>query len=135
MNLKRILSLTLTLALGITLMAGCSKGASTSSQSGASSSSATSSAPTVEPMDMTGVTDPYLATAGIAGDTVVAKAIATMDMEEQVSLYKRAQEILNEQAASLWLQDLCDLVVLDPALDGMTFYATYVLDMSTIYYK
>ena len=68
-------------------------------------------------------------------DSVVAQAIATLDPEEQVTLYKRAQEILNEQAASLWLQDLCDLVVMDPRLDGMTFYATYVLDMSTIYYK
>ena len=68
-------------------------------------------------------------------DKVVAQAIVTLDMEEQVALYKRAQEILNEQAASLWLQDLCDLVVMNDKLDGMTFYATYVLDMSTIYYK
>ena len=68
-------------------------------------------------------------------DSVVAQAIATLDPEEQVTLYKRAQEILNEQAASLWLQDLCDLVVMDPRLDGMTFYATYVLDMSAIYVK
>ena len=68
-------------------------------------------------------------------DDVVSRAVTTMKMEEQVALYQRAQEILNEQAASLWLQDLCDLVVMDPALDGMTFYATYVLDMSTIYYK
>ena len=68
-------------------------------------------------------------------DDVVARAMTTMDMDEQVALYKRAQEILCEQAGSLWLQDLCDLVVLRPQLDGMTFYATYVLDMSTIYYK
>jgi len=68
-------------------------------------------------------------------DTVVAKAITTLDREEQVELYKRAQEILNEQAASLWIQDLCDLVVMKPGLDGMTFYATYVLDMSTIYWN
>lgn len=68
-------------------------------------------------------------------DDVVGRAITTMDMDEQVELYKRAQEILNEQAASLWLQDMCDLVVMDPGLDGMTFYATYVLDMSTIYWK
>lgn len=68
-------------------------------------------------------------------DDVVARAMTTMDMDEQVALYKRAQEILNERAGSLWLQDLCDLVVLRPELDGMTFYATYVLDMSTIYYK
>ena len=68
-------------------------------------------------------------------DDVVARAMAAMDMEEQVALYKRAQEILNEQAASLWLQDLCDLVIMRPELDGMVFYATYVLDMSAIYYK
>ena len=68
-------------------------------------------------------------------DDVVARAMTTMDMDEQVALYKRAQEILSEQAGSIWLQDLCDLVVLRPELDGMTFYATYVLDMSTIYYK
>ena len=68
-------------------------------------------------------------------DDVVNRAMTTMDMDEQVTLYKRAQEILSEQAGSLWLQDLCDLVVLRPQLDGMTFYATYVLDMSTIYYK
>lgn len=68
-------------------------------------------------------------------DDVVSRAMSTLDMEEQVALYQRAQEILNEQAGSLWLQDLCDLVVMDPCLDGMVFYATYVLDMSTIYYK
>ena len=68
-------------------------------------------------------------------DDVVARAIATLDREEQVQLYKRAQEILNEQAASLWIQDLSELVVLNPALDGYTFYCTYVLDMSTVYYK
>ena len=68
-------------------------------------------------------------------DDVVSRAMTTMDEQEQVELYKRAQEILNEEAASLWLQDLCDLVVMRPELDGMTFYATYVLDMSTIYYK
>ena len=58
-----------------------------------------------------------------------------MDPDEQLALYQRAQEILSEQAASLWIQDLCDLVVMDPALDGYTFYSTYVLDMATIYYK
>ena len=67
-------------------------------------------------------------------DDVVARAAATLDPEEQLALYKRAQEILSEQAASVWLQDLCDLAVLRPGLTGMTFYATYVLDMSTIHY-
>jgi peptide/nickel transport system substrate-binding protein len=68
-------------------------------------------------------------------DEVVAQAVATLDLDEQISLYKRAETILNEQAASLWIQDLCELVVMNPALDGYTFYQTYVLDMSTIYFK
>lgn len=68
-------------------------------------------------------------------DDVVARAAVTMDPEQQVALYQRAQEILSERAASLWLQDLCDLTVLKPGLEGMTFYATYVLDMSAIYYQ
>lgn len=68
-------------------------------------------------------------------DEVMKKALTTLDPDEQTALYRQAEVILNEDAASLWIQDLCDLVVMNPALDGMTFYATYVLDMSTIYYK
>lgn len=68
-------------------------------------------------------------------DGTMARAMAATDEEEQTQLYKRAQEILNEKAASLWIQDLCDLAVLNPALDGFTFYRTYVIDMSTIGYK
>jgi len=80
--LNRMLSLTLALALGVSLLAGCSKGDSSSaaSSSAASSSSASGAGdetvelpmgPTIEAMDLTGVTDPFLATAGISGDTVV----------------------------------------------------------------
>lgn len=68
-------------------------------------------------------------------DQVMEKALTTLDQGEQTQLYKQAQTILNQEAASLWIQDLCDLVVMNPALDGVTFYATYVLDMSTIHYK
>lgn len=68
-------------------------------------------------------------------DDVVSRAMTATDMDQQIALYKRAQEILSEQAASLWIQDLCDLVVMRPELEGMVFYATYVLDMSTIHYK
>ena len=68
-------------------------------------------------------------------DRVVAQAKASLDQKEQIALYKRAEEILNEQAASLWLMDMNELVVMNPKLDGYTFYCTYVLDLSTIYYK
>ena len=68
-------------------------------------------------------------------DEMLTQAQVAVDEEKQIELYKRAEEILNEKAASLWLQDLCDLVVMKPALDGFTFYRTYVVDMSTIGYK
>ena len=67
-------------------------------------------------------------------DQAVNEAITSLDGEEQEALYKRAEVILSEQAASVWLQDLCDLTVMDPALEGLTLYRTYVLDMSTIRY-
>ena len=76
----------------------------------------------------------FIAFSNAEYDEVVSKAITTLDENEQIQLYKRAQEILSEQAASLWLQDLCDLVVMRPELGGMTFYATYVVDMAKIYY-
>ena len=68
-------------------------------------------------------------------DDALTRAMAATDEGEQVAQYKRAEEILNEKAASLWLQDLCDLVVMNSKLDGFTFYRTYVIDMSTICYK
>lgn len=68
-------------------------------------------------------------------DDVLNRAMASTDDAEQTELYKRAEEILNEKAASLWIQDACELVVMDPALDGFTFYRTYVIDMSSVRYK
>lgn len=67
-------------------------------------------------------------------DQAVAQAITALDEGEQEELYKRALTILSEQAASVWLQDLCDLTVMSPKLTGLELYRTYVLDMSTIRY-
>ena len=67
-------------------------------------------------------------------DEVFAQAIACTDDTEQTELYKRLEEILSEQAANVYIQDLCDFVAVNPELGGLTFYPIYVLDMSTIYY-
>lgn len=73
MNIKRFGALALCAALSLSLLAGCkSGGASGSSSSGSSSGSGSSSQTEAPTMDLTGVTDPYLAAAGIAGDTVVS---------------------------------------------------------------
>lgn len=66
MNLKRLGALSLSLVMTLTALTGCQPGEQTSS------SGSTSTPVVVEPMDLSQVTDPFLATAGIAGNTVVA---------------------------------------------------------------
>lgn len=74
-SLHKLLALALALVIGVTTLAGCGggSGSSSSSSSASSSSSGDSSTSQVESMDLTNVTDPYLATSGLAGDTVVAR--------------------------------------------------------------
>ncbi len=67
MKMKKLLSLTLALALGASLLSGCAKKEEKPDASGSGKK------PALEAMDLSTVTDPYLATAGLAGDTVVAK--------------------------------------------------------------
>lgn len=76
MNMKRFGALALCAALSLSLLAGCKSGdpAGSSSDRSSSSSSGSSSQTEEPPLDLTGVTDPYLATAGVTGDTVVAQA-------------------------------------------------------------
>ena len=74
--MKRLLAAALAMVMGLSALSGCGGGSSSSSgaaSSSGTSSSADSSTSEVEAMDLTGVTDPYLATSGLAGDTVVAR--------------------------------------------------------------
>lgn len=65
-TLKRLGALSLSLVLALTAFTGCgAKGGSSSSSSDGSSSQ-------VQAMDLSSVTDPFLSTAGLSGDTVVA---------------------------------------------------------------
>jgi len=76
-RMKRMLAFALSLALGISLLTGCGGGSSSSASSSqpagstSADSSASSSVEAIQPMDLTGVTDPYLAVTGLARDTVV----------------------------------------------------------------
>lgn len=66
-------------------------------------------------------------------DETFDKAIATLDEEERISLYKECEEILTERAANVYIQDLANLVAIRNGYEGYTFYPLYVQDMSTIY--
>lgn len=80
--MKRMGALVLALALSASLLSGCSTGDGSSSSSSGSSSSG-SAAPAV---DLSAITDPYLETAGIAGDTVVA-TVGDYDITADSLLY------------------------------------------------
>ncbi len=75
-NWKRLGALSLSLTLVLSVLSSCGSGDSSSTDASVSPSTQPDSSETVssqtEPMDLSGVTDPYLATAGISGDTVVA---------------------------------------------------------------
>ena len=68
-------------------------------------------------------------------DEAYAAAVACTDDAEQTALYKRCLEILNEDAANVYIQDLAEYVVINPALEGYHFYPLYIMDMSTICVK
>lgn len=68
-------------------------------------------------------------------DALFRQAVTCTDDAEQTELYKQMETILTEQAANVYIQDLCDMVAVNKALDGLQFYPAYVLDLSTVYYK
>jgi len=67
-------------------------------------------------------------------DETFALARAAADSDEQVRLYRELQEILAEEAANVYLQDLVNLVAINGRLAGFRFYPLYVMDMSTVHF-
>lgn len=71
---KRLWAAALALAMTLTALSGCGGGASSSGAPGGSGSSGSSSQTgQTAPMDLSAVTDPYQAVAGMPGNTVVAR--------------------------------------------------------------
>ncbi|MBQ7428958.1 MAG: ABC transporter substrate-binding protein [Butyrivibrio sp.] len=67
-----------------------------------------------------------------AYDETFAKAIAATDDTEKTTYYKECLKILSEEAASVYIQDLPEFVVLNKKYTGYTFYPLYVQDISKI---
>ena len=118
-HLKRLGALSLSLALTLTALSGCQNGAASSSQG-------------EEPIDLASVTDPYLTTAGLSGDTVVARA-GGADITAGSLLYWMAYLVDSSiQAPSsmdtIWELDMgngqtFEQGVLDAALNNAALYA------------
>lgn len=66
-------------------------------------------------------------------DEAYNSAIAAVDEDEKISLYKDCQRILTEDAANVYIQDLANLVAVRDGFDGYEFYPLYVQDMAKVY--
>lgn len=67
-------------------------------------------------------------------DETFAAAQACLDDAEQTALYKQCLQILSDTAANVYLQDLGEFVVINPALEGYEFYPMYMQDMAPVRY-
>ena len=67
-------------------------------------------------------------------DEVFAKAVASTDDAEQTALYKECLQILSEEAASAYIQDLPSFVALNKKISGYKFYPIYAQDFASLYY-
>ena len=68
-------------------------------------------------------------------DDVLVKAMATTNEDEKTEYYHRLQEILAEDAGSIYIMDPPTLVAVNSELQGFTFYPIFVQDMSVLSYK
>ncbi|MCL2046746.1 MAG: ABC transporter substrate-binding protein [Oscillospiraceae bacterium] len=68
-------------------------------------------------------------------DEVFAAAISATNDEDQVLLYKELELILTQQAANLYIQDLCDIIAINEDISGFEFYPLFVEDLARLYYK
>ena len=65
-------------------------------------------------------------------DAAYAKASAATDDAEKTTYYKECETILSKEAASVYIQDLPEFVVLNKKFTGYTFYPLYVQDIAKI---
>ena len=63
-------------------------------------------------------------------DRIFALAVAESDDAAKIAYYKQLQEILTNDAASVYIQDPASYVAVGKKLAGYTFYPVYVQDMS-----
>ncbi len=67
-----------------------------------------------------------------AYDTAYANASAATDDDTKTQYYKECETILSQEAASVYIQDLPEFVVLNKKFTGYVFYPLYVQDIAKI---
>lgn len=70
-----------------------------------------------------------------AYDALYAEAGIEPDEAKRVELYKQAQKLLSQDAASVYLQDISTLTALKNGVTGFQAYPLYVFDAASIRYR
>ena len=68
-------------------------------------------------------------------DELYAKALAETDLDAKADYYKELQQILADDAASIYVQDPSNLVAVNAELEGYVFFPISAQDMSVVKYK
>ena len=66
-------------------------------------------------------------------DKTLDEALKTVDEEEKVTLYKKLQMILAENAASVYIEDPADFVAVNKRIGGYEFYPIAAIDVAKMY--
>lgn len=80
----------------------------------------------------TGAANNFLNYSSEKFDSVYQKASVETDEKKRVDLYKDAQKIIAEDAASVYIQDISDMTVMKKQYSGFTSYPMYVFDAAAI---
>ena len=67
-----------------------------------------------------------------AFDAVYAKAVAAVDQSEREQLFKEAQKVLSDEAASVYIQDISNILVYRNDFTGFKDYPLYAVDFAAI---
>ncbi len=68
-----------------------------------------------------------------AYDEAYKAAVASIDEQERIAKFKECQKILADEAASVYIQDISNILVYNNHFDGYVGYPLYAVDFSVIY--
>ena len=66
-------------------------------------------------------------------DAAYAAATASIDEDERIAFFKDCQKALTEEAASVYIQDISNILVYNNRFDGYAGYPLYAVDFAVIY--
>ena len=67
-----------------------------------------------------------------AFDEVYGRAVAAVDQSEREQLFKKAQKVISDEAASVYIQDISNILVYSKDFTGFRDYPLYAVDFSAI---